>query len=178
MNPQSSITLGGMPPLLVVLAMEALVASQGISSHFVWPFEVWLVLDLFQDLMHWFSEHNVNHLRSRKSRLFYKIPSGSVIVVSVQPEIPPLLRDNLTVPLALLLVFFDPLVLINTIHKSMNTPHRLLSQGFPQIMLDGQVDLKGPYSHIIKISINLIKHLPIPIRLRFQGLTFSHGHGQ
>ena len=177
MNPQSSITLSGMPPLLVVLAMEALVASQGISSHFVWPFEVWLVLDLFQDLMHWFSEHNVNHLRSRKSRLSYKIPSGSVIVVSVQPEIPPLLRDNLTVPLALLLVFLDLLVLINSIHKPMNTPYRLLGQGFSQIMLDGQSDLEGPYSHVIKIPVILIKHLLVLIRVCFQGLTFSHGHG-
>ena len=167
-----------MPPLLVVLVVEALVAPQGISSHFVWSFKVWLILDVFQDLMHWFSEHNVNHLRSRKSRLSCKIPSGSVIVVSVQPEIPPLLRDNLTVPLALLLVFLDLLVLINSIHKPTNTLYWLLGQGFSQIMLSRQFDLEYPYSHIIKIPINLIKNLLVPIRVRFQGLTFSHGHGQ
>ena len=63
--------------------MEALVAPQGILSHFVWPFEVWLVLDLLQDLMHWLSEHNVNHMRSHRSRLSNKISSGSVIIVSV-----------------------------------------------------------------------------------------------
>ena len=134
---QSSTVLGGMPPLLVVLVMEALVTPQGISSHFVWPFEVGLVLDLLQDLMHWFLEHSVNHLRNRRSRLFNKIPSGSVIVVSVRPEIPPILRDNLTLPLALLLVFLDPLVLINAIHKPTNTPYRLLGQGFSQIVLGG-----------------------------------------
>ena len=52
MVPQSSTILDGMPPLLVVLAMEALVVPQEVSFYFVWPFEVWLVLDLLQDLMH------------------------------------------------------------------------------------------------------------------------------
>ena len=45
-------------------------------------------------------------------------------------------------------------------------------------MLGGQSDLKGPYGHVIKISINLIKHLSVPVRVCFQGLTFSHGHRQ
>ena len=175
---QSSAVLGGMPLLLVVLAVEALVAPQGISSHFVWLFEVWLVLDLLQDLMHWFSEHSVNHLRSRRSKLSRKIPSGFVIVVSIRLEIPSLLRDNLTLPLALLLVFLDPLIHINVIHKLTNTLYWLLGQGFSQIMLSGQFDLEYPYSHIIKIPINLIKNLLVPVRVRFQGLTFSHGHGQ
>ena len=72
-----------MPLLFVVLAMEALVVPQGISSHFVWPFKVWLVLDLLQDFMHWFLEHSVNHMKSPRSKLSHKIPSRSVIVVSV-----------------------------------------------------------------------------------------------
>ena len=110
MVPQSFAVLGGMPLLLVVLVIEALVSPQRVPSHLVWPFEVWLVLDLFQDLMHWFSKHNVNHLRSRGSRLSSKIFSGPIIVVFVRLEIPHLLRDNLTLPLALLLVFLDPLV--------------------------------------------------------------------
>ena len=130
MVPQSSAVLGDMPPLLVVLEMKALIAPQGVSSHFVWPFEVWLVLDLLQDLMHWFSNHNVNHLRSRRPRLSSKILSGSVIVVAVRPEIPHLLKDNLTLPLALLLVFLDILVFINAVHKSMHTLYWLLGQGF------------------------------------------------
>ena len=130
MVPQSFAVLGGMPLLLVVLVIEALVAPQRVPSHLVWPFEVWLVLDLFQDLMHWFSKHNVNHLRSRRSRLSSKIFSGPIIIVFVRPEILHLLKDNLTFPLALLLVFLDPLVLINTIHKPTNTLHQLLGQGF------------------------------------------------
>ena len=64
---QSSAVLGGMPPLLVILAVEALVAPRGVSSHFVLSFEVWFVLDLLQDLKHWFLEHHVNCLGDRKS---------------------------------------------------------------------------------------------------------------
>ena len=52
MIPQSSTILGVIPLLLVVLAIKALIASQGVSTHFVRPFEVWLVLDLLQNLMH------------------------------------------------------------------------------------------------------------------------------
>ena len=120
MVPQSSTVLGNMPSLLVVLAMKTLVASHGVSSHLVWPFEVWLVLDLLQNLLHYLSEHRVNRLRSHRPRLPSKIPSGFVIVVAVRPEIPPLLRDNLALPLALLLVLLDPLILINSVHELMH----------------------------------------------------------
>ena len=117
--------------------------------------------------MHKFSEHSVNHLRSHRSRLSRKIPSRSVIIVSIQPEIPHLLRDNLILSFPLLLVFLDLLVLINTIHKLTNTPYRLLGQGFSQIMPSGQADLKGPYSHAIKTPINLVKHLPTSVEVHF-----------
>ena len=113
--------------------------------------------------MHWFLEHSVNHKKSCRSKLSHKIPSRSVIVVSVQPKILHLLRDNLTLPLTLLLVFLDLLVLINAIHELTNTPYQLLGQGFSQITLNGQFDLKGPYSHAIKILIDLIKHLSVPV---------------
>ena len=168
MIPQSFVVLDGMPSLLVVLVMKTLVTPQGVSSHFVWPFEVWLIFYLLQDLMHWFSEHSVNHLRSHGSRLSSKIPSRSIIIVYVQPKIPHLRKDNLTLPFALLLVFLDPFVLINTIHKPTNTPHQLLGQGFSQIVHDKQADLEGPYSHVIKIPINLIKYLLVPVRVCFK----------
>ena len=97
--------------------MKTLVAPHGVSSYCVWPFEVWLILDFLQDLMHWLSKHCVNHLRSRSPKLPSKIPSGSVIIVVVQPEIPPLLKDNLTLSLVLLLVLLNPFILINPIHE-------------------------------------------------------------
>ena len=85
--------------------------------------------------MHWLSEHLVNCLRSRRPRLPSKIPSRSVIVVAVRPEIPPLLRSNLAPPLALLLVLLDPLILINLVHELMHIASRFPSQGLPQTML-------------------------------------------
>ena len=66
--------------------------------------------------MHQFSEHSVNCLQSYRLRLPNKIPSGSVIVVTVQPKIPFVLRDNLAFSLALLLVLFNP-ILVNPIHE-------------------------------------------------------------
>ena len=85
--------------------------------------------------MYWLSKHHVNHLRSHRPRLPNKIPSGSVIVVAVRPEILPLLNDNLTFPLAMLLVLLDPLILINSVHELMYTVSRFPSQGLPQTML-------------------------------------------
>ena len=110
MIPQSSAVLSGMSLFLMVLAMKVLIASHGVSSHLVWPFKVRLILDLLQDLMYWFSEHHVNHLSSYRPRLPNKISSGSIIVVSIWPKVPSLLRDNLSLPFPLLLVFLDPLV--------------------------------------------------------------------
>ena len=112
--------------------------------------------------MHWFLEHNVNHLRSRRPRLPNKIPSGSVIIVIVRPEIPHLLRDNLTLPLALLLVFLNPLVLINAIHKPTNTPYRLFGQEFYQSCSVGRPTLKvliAMSSKSPSISLNISQYL-------------------
>ena len=128
MIPKSSAVLSGMPSLLVVLAMKTLTAPQGVSIHLVRPFEVWLILDLLRNLMHRFSEHSVYHLRSCRPRLPDKIPPKSVIIVEVRPEIPSLLRDNLTLSLALLLVLFNPLILINSIHELAYTNNRLPNQ--------------------------------------------------
>ena len=127
MVPQCSIVLSGMSPLLVVLAVKALVAPQKVSTHSVQPLEVWLVFYLLQNLMHRFSKHNVNRLRSCRLRLPSKISPGSVIVVMVRPEIPHLLRDNLAVPLILLLIFFNPFILVNPIHELVYTGNRFPS---------------------------------------------------
>ena len=78
--------------------------------------------------MYWLSEYYVDHLSSSRPRLPSKISSGSIIVVPVQPEIPHILKDNLSLPLPLLLVLLDPLILVNMVHESMHTPYRLLGQ--------------------------------------------------
>ena len=132
---QSSIVFGGMSSFLVVLAIKTLVAPHRVSSYLVWLFKVWLILDLLQDLMYWFSEHYVNHLRSCRPRLPSKIPSGSIIVVSVQLEVPPLMKDNLSLSLPLLLVFLDPFVFTNLVHELVYIGGRFSSQRLPQTML-------------------------------------------
>ena len=76
--------------------------------------------------MHRLLEHNVYHLRSCRPRLPSKIPSGSVIIVAVRPKIPHLLRDNLALSLFLLLVFFNPFVLVNQILEL-----KYIGNGFP-----------------------------------------------
>ena len=113
--------------------------------------------------MHWLSEHRINHLRSHRPRLPGKIPLGSAVIVFIQPEITHVLKDNLSLSCPLLLVFLDLFVFVNTIHKPTHTPHRLLGQGLSQIMLCRQADLKSAYSHIIKVPIDLIEHLPVSI---------------
>ena len=144
MIPQISTVLGGMSSFLIVLAMKILVTPHGVSSHLVWPFEVRLILDLLQDLLYWLSEHRVNHLRSCRLRLPSEIPSRPIIIIFVLPEIPPILRDNLSLSFPLLLVFLNLLVFVNTVHRPMHTPYRLLGQGLSQIMLGRQADLESP----------------------------------
>ena len=78
-------------------------------------------------------EHRANHLSNSKSRLSSKVSPMMVIVVSVRPKIPFILHFSL--PLPLLLVFLDPLILVNTVHELTYTLSRLSGQQLPQIML-------------------------------------------
>ena len=65
-----------------------------------------------------------------------------VIVVSFQPEIIPLLRDDLLLSFPLQLVLFHSFVFVNPVHKLTNAGNRLTSQGFPQTMLSGETTFK------------------------------------
>ena len=81
--------------------------------------------------MHRFSEHRINHLGTGKPRLPSKVPSSSVVIVLVQLEILPLLRDNLSPTFPLLLVFLNPLILVNLVHELAHTSDRLSHQRLP-----------------------------------------------
>ena len=85
--------------------------------------------------MYWFLEQRVNHLSSGRPRLPNNVSPRPVIVVSIQPEIPHLLRDNLNLPLPFLLVFLNPLILINLVHELMYIVNRFPSQRLLQTML-------------------------------------------
>ena len=135
MTPQVSAILGGVSMVLVILVIKTLITPHRISYHLIRSFEERFVFNLLQNLLYWFLEHSINHLGAGRSRLSNKVFSRSVIIVSVRLEIPPLLRDYLSLSFPLQLVFFYPSVLVNPIHKLAYTSNMLTSQRFPQIML-------------------------------------------
>ena len=68
--------------------------------------------------MYRISEHSVNCLRVGRSELLCIVSLRLVVVVkSVQPEIPRLLRDNLRFTLTQLLVLFNPFILVDLVHE-------------------------------------------------------------
>ena len=74
--------------------------------------------------MHRFLEHLVNSLSIGGHWPLSKVPLGSIDIVSVRPEIYPLLRDDLSLAFPLLLVFLDPLVLVNLVNELAHTGDR------------------------------------------------------
>ena len=153
---QISIVLYGVPLVLVVLAIKALIMLQRVSCHLVWPFEERLILNLLQNLKYRFSEHRINHLGTGRPRLPNKVLSRSVVIVSVRLKISTLLRDNLRLPRPLLLVFLNPLILINSIHELAYTGSKFPSQRLPQAI--GRPTLKVLMATLSKspsISLNI-----------------------
>ena len=105
-----------------------------------------------------------------------KVSLRSIVIVPIRLEVLSILRDSFSFPFSLLLVLLDLLILINTVHELMHTPNRFPDQRLSQIMLDGQVELESPYSHVIEVPIYLVEHLLVLVRICFQGLPLSHGH--
>ena len=81
--------------------------------------------------MHQFPEHRVSHLSIGRPLLPSKDTPRSVVVLSVRLEIPHFLRDNLSISFPLLLVFLNPLILVNPVHTLAHIGDRLSSQRFP-----------------------------------------------
>ena len=125
MIPQISTVLRGVFLVLVVMAIKALVTSHRVSCHLIWSFEERLIFNLLRNLLHRFSEHRV------RPWLPSKVSLKSVVIVSIRPKIPPLLRNNLNLFLASLLVLFNPFILINPIHELAYTGNRFPSQRLP-----------------------------------------------
>ena len=173
--PEVPAIICGMFVVLVILAIKVLVSLYGLSRHLIRPSKVWFALDFFQHLMHWFSEYNPDVLRVGCLRLPCEISPQATVGVSVRPEIPHLLRDNLLLSLALHLVFFYSLVLIDPIHQLAHTGGRLASQGFPQAMLGWEAALEGVNGDLVKVAIHFVIHLPISARVSLQGLSVVHG---
>ena len=151
--------------VLVVLVIEVLITPRGFPRHLIRPLKVWFVLDFLQYPMYWFSEHSTNSLCVGCSRLLYEISPRAVAVISIRPEIPPLLRDNLLFSLTLQLVFLYSFILIDLIHQLAHTGGRLASQRLPQAVLDWETIFEGDDGDIIKVVVHFIIHLPISARV-------------
>ena len=156
-----------MPSFLVVLAMKALVAFHGISSHLIWPFKVWLVFYFFQDLLHGFLKYSANYLSSNWTRMPSEVSLGSVTIISVWPEISLVLRDYLNFPFSCR--WSSSTHLYSSI-RSISWRTLLIGflvSDFLKSCLAGRPTLKSSYGHVIKVFIYLVKHLPKSIRIRF-----------
>ena len=81
--------------------------------------------------MHQFSKHRINHLSIGRPWLLSKVSLRSIVMVLVRLEIPHLLRDNLSLTFPLLLVFLNPLILVNLVHELVHAGDRLSHQRLP-----------------------------------------------
>ena len=149
--------------VLVVLEVKVLIAPRGLSRHLIRPLKVWLVLDFLQHPMHWFSEYSIDSLCVGCSGLPYEVSSWAIAVISVRPEIPPLLRDNLLFSFTLQLVFLYSFIPIDLIHQLAHTGGGLASQRLPQAVLSWETIFEGVDGDIVKIVIHFIIHLPISV---------------
>ena len=129
--PKVPAILRGMPVVLVVLAIEVLIALRGLSDHLIWPSKVWLALDLLQHPVYRFSKYSVNSLRVGCSGLPYEISPRAVAVVSVQPEIPPLLGNDLLFSFNLQLIFLYSFIFVNPVHQLVHIGGRFACQRIP-----------------------------------------------
>ena len=103
----------------MILTIEISVSLFRVSYHLIGPFEEGLILNLFQDLVHRLSEYSSDHLTVTGYLLLSIIPSRLVIIIPIRPKFPHFLRDKFSFPfslLLLLLIIFNPFILIHSIH--------------------------------------------------------------
>ena len=62
MIPQVPMVFRNMSLFFMVMAVEVLIALCRVSSHFIWPFEEWFILNLLQNLLDQLSKHYIKHL--------------------------------------------------------------------------------------------------------------------
>ena len=121
-------------------------------------------------------EHYTNNLRTRTPSMSNKIPTRSVVIISLLPKISLVKRSNLCLPLPLLLILLDLFMLVNPIYKLAHASCKFHCQGLFQIMLGREANLKHFYCHVFKNFVYLIERFPVPIQVSLQGLTLSHYH--
>ena len=111
----------------MVLAMKVLIMLYGVSFHLIRPLEIRFILYLFEDLVYRLPEHRVNYLGNSVPSMSSKIFFGSIVIISLRPKVSSVRGDYLRLPLPLLLILFNPFILINSIHQLMHASSRLHS---------------------------------------------------
>ena len=102
----------------MILTIEISVSLFRVSHHLIGPFKEGFIFNLFQDLVHRLSEYSSDYLAVTGYLLLSIIPSRLVIIIPVRPKFSPFLRDKFSFPfsLLLLLIIFNPFILIHSIH--------------------------------------------------------------
>ena len=76
-----------MPTVLVILAIKTLITLSRVSSHLIWPLEIWFILYLVKNLVYGLPKNCINYLSNRMTSVSQKISLGSIVIISLQPEI-------------------------------------------------------------------------------------------
>ena len=142
---ENSTIFDGMPTVLVILIVKSLVAFSQITSHFVWPFEVWLTLYFFKDLMNRFFEYQADHLSFRAPSVTSKISPRSIMVIPLCPRISRVRRRNFGLPLPFMLILHNLFMLINSIYELTHILRKLCRKRLSQVMVSGKAYLKCFY---------------------------------
>jgi len=103
---ESSAILSNVPTILMILTVETLIMLHGVTSHFYF----------LENLMNRLLEHCTNHLRTRMPSMSRKISPESIVVISLRPKVSLVKKSHLWFPLPLLLILFNPFMLVNPIH--------------------------------------------------------------
>ena len=120
-----------MSTVLMILAIETLITPRGVTSHFIWPLEVWFNLYLLKNLMHRLLEYCADHLGSGKPSMSNKISLGSVVTISLKPKVSSVKGSHFFLPLPLLLIILDPFMFINPIYELTHALCWFICQGLP-----------------------------------------------
>jgi len=113
------------------MTIKDLILPHKVTSHFVWPLEVWLDLYLLKNLVRRLFEYCANHLSSRKASTSKEVSPRLVVIVPLRPKVSSVRGNYFCLSLALLLIILDPFVFINSIHELMHILHWFLRQGLP-----------------------------------------------
>ena len=111
----------------MLLAMKVLITLHGVSSYLIRPLEIWFILYLLEDLVYRLPKHCVNYLGSSVPNMCNKIFIRSIVIISLKPKVSLVRVNYLRYPLPLLLILFNPFILINSIHQLTHASSRLHS---------------------------------------------------